>query len=94
MHASGIENLVLQITRQAIFLTVLISGIPIALSMVVGTLVSVFQAATQIQEQTLSFVPKMIAVFGTLIVGGYWMITTLVQFTRTIFELMPRIGAM
>ena len=94
MQSGGIETLVLQVTRQAIFLTVLISGIPIALSMVVGTIVSVFQAATQIQEQTLSFVPKMIVVFGTLIVGGYWMIGTLVRFTQTLFELLPRLGTM
>ena len=94
MHHSGIETLVLQVTRQAILLTVLISGIPIVCSMVVGTRVSVFQAATQIQEQTLSFVPKLIVVFGSLIVGGYWMISVIVRFTQSLFELLPRLGAM
>ncbi len=94
MSNGGIETLVLQVTRQALVLTVLISGIPIAMSMVVGTIVSVFQAATQIQEQTLSFVPKMIVVFGTLIVGGYWMIAQIVKFTQTLFAMLPRLGNM
>ncbi|MFC1705338.1 type III secretion system export apparatus subunit SctS [Planctomycetota bacterium] len=89
---SEIENLVLQIARQALFLVVLLSGIPILLSMVVGVMVSVFQAATQIQEQTLTFVPKMIIVFGTLIVGGYWMIAQLVKFAQGLFRLIPQIS--
>ncbi len=90
---TSIETLVLQISRQAIFLVVLLSGIPIMLSMVVGVMISVFQAATQIQEQTLTFVPKMIIVFGTLIVGGMWMMAQLVKFTQGLFELVPQITA-
>lgn len=88
----SIENLVLQIARQALLLVVLISGVPIVLSMLAGILVSVFQAATQIQEQTLTFVPKMIIVFGTLIVGGYWMIAMLVRYTESLFNLIPEIS--
>jgi flagellar biosynthetic protein FliQ len=88
---SPIENLVLQLARQAILLVVLLSGIPIILSMCVGVMISVFQAATQIQEQTLTFVPKMIIVFGTLIIGGYWMMTQLVKFLHGIFMLIPQI---
>lgn len=87
-----IETLVLSIARQAIFLVVVLSGIPIFLSMVVGVLISVFQAATQIQEQTLTFVPKIIIVFGTLIIGGYWMLAQLVKFTHGLFMLMPQIS--
>jgi flagellar biosynthetic protein FliQ len=90
---TSIEIVVLQVSRQAIFLVVLLSGIPIMLSMVVGVMISVFQAATQIQEQTLTFVPKMIIVFGTLIVGGYWMMAQLVKFTQGLFELVPQITA-
>ena len=88
----SIENLVVQISRQALFLVVLISGIPIVLSMIVGVMVSVFSAATQIQEQTLSFVPKMIMVFGTMMVGGCWMIGTMVKFATGLFTLMPDIS--
>ena len=90
---TSIEIVVLQVSRQAIFLVVLLSGIPIMLSMVVGVMISVFQAATQIQEQTLTFVPKMIIVFGTLIVGGYWMMAQLVKFTQGLFALVPQITA-
>jgi len=89
----GIDTVVLQITRQALLLVVLISGIPIALSMLVGVIVSVFQAATQIQEQTLTFVPKLIVVFGTLIIAGYWMMSQLVKFTAYLFLMVPRLTA-
>ncbi|RME73164.1 MAG: flagellar biosynthetic protein FliQ [Planctomycetota bacterium] len=84
--------MVLQIARQALLLVVLISGIPIVLSMMAGVIVSVFQAATQIQEQTLTFVPKMIMVFGSLAIGGYWMIAQLVRYTEGLFNLIPDIS--
>ena len=83
-----------QVIQQALMLVLVVSGPPILLSLVIGFIVSVFQAATQIQEQTLSFVPKMIVVFGSLIVGGYWMISVIVRFTQSLFELLPRLGAM
>lgn len=89
---SEIEILTLQVTRQAIFLVILLSGIPIILSMVIGVFISVFQAATQIQEQTLTMVPKMIIVFGTLVVGGYWMMAQVVKFTQNLFLLIPQIS--
>lgn len=88
----SIDSLVLQIARQALLLVVLISGIPIVLSMMAGVIVSVFQAATQIQEQTLTFVPKMIMVFGSLAIGGYWMIAQLVRYTEGLFNLIPDIS--
>jgi flagellar biosynthesis protein FliQ len=94
MGGGDIESLVLQISRQALVLVLLLSGIPIVLSMIVGVLVSVFQAATQIQEQTLTFVPKMVIVFGTIMVGGYWMIAQLVKFTVALFALIPKLGAL
>jgi flagellar biosynthetic protein FliQ len=94
MGGGDIETLVLQISRQALVLVLLLSGIPIVISMIVGVLVSVFQAATQIQEQTLTFVPKMVVVFGTIMIGGYWMIGQLVKFTVALFALIPKLGAM
>src|SRR5947207_2136966 len=69
MHGIGIESLVLQITRHALLLVVVISGIPVMASMVVGVFVSVFQAATQIQEQTLTFVPTLLVCLGTIMIG-------------------------
>lgn len=94
MHGIGIESLVLQITRHALLLVVVISGIPVVCSMVVGIFVSVFQAATQIQEQTLTFVPKLLVCLGTILIGGFWMLSQLVKFTQTLFALMPKIGQM
>jgi flagellar biosynthetic protein FliQ len=94
MNGGSIETLVLQVARQALVLVIFLSGIPIVLSMMVGVIVSVFQAATQIQEQTLTFVPKLIVVLGTIMVGGYWMMAQLVKFTAALFALIPKLGAM
>ncbi len=93
MGETGIESLVLQITRHALLLVIVISGIPIVLAMIVGIFISVFQAATQIQEQTLTLVPKLLIVFGTIAVGGFWMIAQLVMFTQWLLSLVPKLGA-
>ena len=75
-----------QISRQT-FTTILLVGGPILLvSLVVGLTVSLFQAITQLQEMTLTFVPKIIAVFLTLLVALPWMVKVLVGFTRSIFN--------
>ena len=63
---------------------------PILLTaLLVGFLISLFQAATQIQEQTLSFVPKMIAVAIALLVSGNWVLSELVSFTHSLFDMLP-----
>ena len=65
---------------------------PILLTaMLVGFLISLFQAATQIQEQTLSFVPKIIAVAIALLVTGNWVLAELVSFTEALFDSLPRL---
>jgi flagellar biosynthesis protein FliQ len=65
---------------------------PILLTaLLVGFMISLFQAATQIQEPTLSFVPKMIAVAIALLVTGNWVLNTLVSFTNQLFESLPRL---
>jgi len=80
---------VLDWTRQAIWTACLI-GLPIlVLSLVVGVAVSVFQAMTQIQEATLSFVPKILAMVLAFIVFGPWMLSTLVTFTQNLFRALP-----
>lgn len=72
---------------QTAFLTILKVGGPILIiALIVGLLVSIIQAATQIQEQTLSFVPKLLAIVLGLIVLGNFMMTTLVEFTTDIFQ--------
>jgi flagellar biosynthetic protein FliQ len=70
------------VIQQALILVLVVSGPPIMLSLVIGFIVSVFQAATQIQEQTLSFVPKMIAVFAVLAATGSWMGALLLRYTQ------------
>jgi flagellar biosynthetic protein FliQ len=84
-------EIIVRIAREALVLVLLISGGPMLASMLVGFLVSLFQATTQIQEQTLTYVPKLVAVFLSLIVLGPWMLMQAVRFARLIFESIPAI---
>ena len=77
------------ITQEALYLTLLVSGPPIALSLLVGLFISVFQATTQVQEQTLTFAPKLIAVFGVLALAGTWIGGQLLRFTLDLFDRFP-----
>lgn len=79
-------EMVIRIVQEALLLVLLVSAAPMAASMLVGFIVSVLQATTQIQEQTLSHVPKLIAVFLTLAVAGPWMLAQTLRFTRTILD--------
>ena len=70
--------------------TMLLLAMPLLLTaLVIGLLVGVFQAATQINEATLSFVPKLIAIFVTLILAGPWMITMMTDYIRRLYEAIP-----
>ena len=80
---------VIDLGRQALELTLLVSAPLFIAALVTGLLVSIFQAATQINEQTLSFVPKLIATFITLVLAGPWMITMMTDFIRRLFENIP-----
>lgn len=77
-----------RIASEGLILALILSGIPVLVAMVVGLIVSVFQAATQIQEQTLTVVPKIVAVFLTLVLAGAWMIRQLVAFTAALFDMI------
>jgi flagellar biosynthesis protein FliQ len=79
------------ILQQALLLVLVVSAPPVLMSLVVGFLISVFQATTQIQEQTLSFAPKVIAVFGVLALVGPWIGSQLVRFTFHVFDQFPAI---
>ncbi|MBS3984543.1 MAG: flagellar biosynthesis protein FliQ [Selenomonadales bacterium] len=79
------EGTVLHLAREAIALTLLLAGPLLIASLVVGLLVSIFQAATQIQEQTLTFVPKLVAILLTLLLLGGWMMNTMVAYTTDLF---------
>ncbi|MFQ5590772.1 MAG: flagellar biosynthesis protein FliQ [Phycisphaerae bacterium] len=84
-------DVALRIGREALLLTLLLTAPPVLAAMLVGLFVSLFQAATQLQEQTLTFVPKLVAVFVVLAVSGMWMISQLMKFSMGILENLPRI---
>ncbi|MCM2971615.1 MULTISPECIES: flagellar biosynthesis protein FliQ [Larsenimonas] len=82
---------VMSLAYQAMKLMLMLAAPLLSVALIVGLLVSLFQAATQINEMTLSFIPKILAVFTTLVVAGSWMIATLVDFTRTLFYSLPQL---
>ncbi len=80
---------VFAIGQQGLFQLILVSAPLLLSALIVGLVVSIFQAATQINEATLSFVPKIIAAVVVLAVGGPWMMTTLVEYLRSILLAIP-----
>jgi len=82
---------VIEIGRNALEITLMISAPLFIAALVTGLIVSIFQAATQINEATLSFVPKLVAIFITMIVAGPWMITTMTDYMRRLYESIPGI---
>ena len=79
------DELVVDICRRAVQVTLMMAGPMLLAGMIVGLIVSIFQATTQINEQTLTFIPKIVAVFITLLIMTPWMIHTITTFTSTIF---------
>jgi flagellar biosynthesis protein FliQ len=82
------ENMIMAIVKNAINTGLIISAPVLIISLVVGLIISIFQATTQIQEQTLTFVPKLIAIAAILIFSGSWMLHKMVSFTQEIFDLI------
>ncbi|MFK7828942.1 MAG: flagellar biosynthesis protein FliQ [Congregibacter sp.] len=80
---------VLTVGREALWLAVLLAGPLLLAALAVGLLVGVFQAATQIQEMTLSFIPKLLALVVALFAGGPWMISVIVTFSQRLFLDIP-----
>ena len=80
---------VIEIGRNALEITLMISAPLFVAALVTGLIVSIFQAATQINEATLSFVPKLVVIFITMIVAGPWMITVLTDYVRRLYESIP-----
>lgn len=85
------ENMLMGIIKDAISTGLLVSAPILAVSIIIGLLISIFQATTQIQEQTLTFVPKLIAVAVIGLITGSWMLHTIVSFTERIFNLIANI---
>ncbi|RNF38746.1 flagellar biosynthesis protein FliQ [Planococcus salinus] len=84
-------DMVIKLAEQSIYTIILVSAPLLLVALGVGLLVSIFQAMTQIQEQTLAFIPKILAVFIALVVFGPWMLTILLDYTRDLFQQLPRI---
>jgi flagellar biosynthetic protein FliQ len=85
MNISEAVNLL----RGGVVQTLLISAPLLLIAMVVGLIISIFQATTSIQEQTLTFVPKIAAILGALILFGPWILASMVQFTVRLFGKIP-----
>jgi flagellar biosynthesis protein FliQ len=82
---------VLSISQAALQTAILISAPLLLTALVVGLIVSILQAATQINEATLSFIPKLLGVFAATIIAGPWMVSVLVDYTQKLFESIPHV---
>ena len=80
----------LELGRNALMMILMLSAPVLLAALVVGLVVSIVQALTQIQEATLSFVPKILAVFGALAVTGGWLMSTLLGYTVGLFNALPQ----
>jgi flagellar biosynthesis protein FliQ len=83
------QDVVINISMQALQLAFMVALPLLLVALVVGLAVSVFQAVTQIQEQTLSFIPKIVAMGVTLVVGGPWMLNQVVTYTERLYGSIP-----
>ncbi|MBI2083108.1 MAG: flagellar biosynthesis protein FliQ [Deltaproteobacteria bacterium] len=83
------ESYVISITKQALYLTLILTAPPVVAALLVGLAISLIQATTQIQEQTLTFVPKLVAVMVTLVLVGPWTMVQLVNFAQALMDSFP-----
>ncbi|MDD5403138.1 MAG: flagellar biosynthesis protein FliQ [Sulfuricella sp.] len=80
---------VMAIGRQALELTIMVSAPMLLAALATGLLVSIFQAATQINEMTLSFIPKLLVMFLAMVLAGPWMLSMMVDYMRQLFTSIP-----
>jgi flagellar biosynthetic protein FliQ len=83
------EGMIVSIGRDALLTILLVAAPLLGIGMIVGLLVSIFQATTQIHEQTLAFVPKIVAVLIAMVAFGPWMLTKLIDFTSNLLVNLP-----
>ena len=84
---------VIQLATQALWTATKLAAPILIVSMVIGTVISLLQAVTQVQEMTLTFVPKLLGIAVVLVVSGGWMLAQLTDFTRQLFESIPNFVA-
>lgn len=82
-------DVVIQLAQEALMTVILVSAPMLGLGLLVGLMVSVFQATTSIQEQTLAFIPKIIAVFVSILIFGPWMLRIMVGYVNNVFVNLP-----
>ncbi|HAF31346.1 MAG: flagellar biosynthesis protein FliQ [Anaerovibrio sp.] len=82
-------DLVIQMAQEALRVVLLVSAPMLGLGLAVGLMVSVFQATTSIQEQTLAFIPKIVAVFVAILIFGPWMLRIMVEYFTNVFVNLP-----
>ncbi|MDH6591109.1 flagellar biosynthetic protein FliQ [Variovorax sp. TBS-050B] len=84
---------VMSLGSQAIHVSLLLGAPMLLVALVVGLVISIFQAATQINEATLSFIPKLLAVFAVLVIAGPWMLSQMLDYIRVLFSSIPQLVA-
>jgi flagellar biosynthetic protein FliQ len=82
-------DIIMTIGQRALETTILLAAPLLLAALLVGLLVGVFQAATQINEMTLSFIPKLVGMAATIVIAGPWMLKVIVSYTRELFESIP-----
>lgn len=82
---------VIDLFRQALLIIILLVSIIVIPSLITGLVVSIFQAATQINEQSLSFIPRLLVTFLTLIVAAPWLSSIILDFTHSVFDAIPQL---
>lgn len=87
------QALVIDLARNAMMLALVLAGPLMAIALLVGVVISVIQAVTQIQEQTLSFVPKLLAVSAAFLIGLPWMMEMMVKYTTDLFRSIPSLAS-
>lgn len=84
------QEFIMDIGRRALYILLQLSAPVLIITLVVGLLISIIQATTQIQEQTMTFIPKILAVVFTLIILGPWMLNTIVGYTSDLLSNLPQ----
>lgn len=84
------QELLMQIAQGTVYTIMLVTAPALGVGLLVGLLVSIFQATTQIQEQTLAFIPKIVAILATILIAGPWMLRVLLDFTMGILGNLHR----
>ncbi len=79
------QGVVVDLAQKALMTVIYVSAPMLGLSLIVGLAISIFQATTQIQEQTLTFIPKILAVMGGILLFGSWMLRVLIEYTQDIY---------